>query len=104
MQNIHLPVAKFGLRERTVGAFEARRQFGKLLQGVAVSGEKIIVERHGEPIAAVVPIEIYDQWKSSRNAFFAKIRGVANRTNLTDKKASLLAKNATKAVRSSQKT
>lgn len=47
--------------EKTVCAFEARRQFGKILDAVAGKGDSVIVERHGEPAAAVVPIERYNQ-------------------------------------------
>ena len=45
--------------ERTIGAFDARRQFGKVLNDVIAKGDQYVVERHGEPIAAVVPIHIY---------------------------------------------
>ena len=54
--------------EKIVGAFEFRRRFGKVLQDIAARGDRYIVERHGEPVAAVVPVEVYEQWKRSRVA------------------------------------
>jgi len=49
--------------EKMVGAFEARRQLGKILKEVSGKGDRYVVEYHGEPVAAVVPIELYEQWK-----------------------------------------
>lgn len=85
--------------EKTIGAFEIRRQFGKILQEVAVKGDRVVVERHGEPIAAVVPMEVYQQWKRSRQAFFDQMRAVSERTNLTEGEADELATEAITAVR-----
>jgi prevent-host-death family protein len=85
--------------ERTVGAFEARRQFGKILQDVVARGERVVVERHGQPVAAVVPIAVYEQWKRERDAFFVRIRAVAERADLTAEEADRLAEEAVRAVR-----
>lgn len=85
--------------EKTVKAFDARRQFGKILQEVAAKGDKFVVERHGEPIAAVVPIEVYQQWKRRRQAFFEKMRVVSQRANLTEEEAEKLVCEAVRAVR-----
>ncbi len=86
--------------EKTIGAFEARRKFGKFLQDVASRGDKIIVERHGEPVAAVVPIELYNQWKRERQRFFDQMREVSQRANLTEEEALQIVTEAQQAVRS----
>lgn len=39
---------------RTVGAFEAKTHFSALLEAV-VSGEQIVITRHGAPVARLVP-------------------------------------------------
>ncbi|MEW5985836.1 MAG: type II toxin-antitoxin system Phd/YefM family antitoxin [Chloroflexota bacterium] len=85
--------------ETTVGAFEARRQFGRILERVVVRGDKVIVERHGEPVAALVPIEVYNQWKRERSLFFAKLREVQARANLPAEEADRLVKEAIETVR-----
>ena len=44
--------------EKTVGAFEIRRSLGKAPQDITALSDNYIVERHGEAVAAVVPIEV----------------------------------------------
>ncbi|MBI4494877.1 MAG: type II toxin-antitoxin system Phd/YefM family antitoxin [Chloroflexi bacterium] len=85
--------------EKTVAAFEARRQFGKILTDVLTRGDRFVVERHGEPVAAVVPIEVYEQWKKARSAFFARARAAAEQANLPPDEADRLAAEAVRAVR-----
>jgi prevent-host-death family protein len=89
--------------ERTIGAFEARRSFGKILQDVAAKGEKVVVERHGQPIAAVVPIHVYEQWKRRREAFFDQMDEAAKRANLSPEEADELVQEAIQEVRVSQR-
>ncbi len=85
--------------EKTVGAFEARRNFGEILQEVAARGDRYVVERHGKAVAAVVPVEVYEQWKRSRADFFAKLRALTGAANLTPEEADRLAREAVRAVR-----
>jgi prevent-host-death family protein len=67
---------------KVIAAFDARRQFGRLLNDVMAKGDTFVVERHGEPVAAAVPIEVYEQWKRQREAFFARWEDVAKRLDL----------------------
>jgi prevent-host-death family protein len=46
--------------EKTVSALDARRQFGSLLNDVDARGERVIVTRRGEPVAALVAITVYE--------------------------------------------
>ncbi len=85
--------------EKTIAAFEARRQFGTILENVASRGDEVIVERYGTPVAAIVPIEVYEESKKSRNRFFSMIREAAERANLTPEEAEELALEAQRAVR-----
>lgn len=88
-----------GVMERTIGAFDARRSFGKVLNEVAGRGDTYVVERHGEAIAAVVPIQLYAQWRRQREAFFDRIGQTATRANLDEEEAMALALDAVQAVR-----
>jgi len=88
--------------EKTIGAFEARRQLGKILEEVVAKGDKYVVERHGDPVAAVVPIEVYGQWKRHREAFFAKMRATAQRAHLSEEEARELVAEARKAAGSGE--
>ena len=85
--------------ERRVAAFEARRSFGKIIgQGVA-RGDCFVVERHGEPVAAVVPIEVYDQWKRSREELVQRWQQIAEQSNLSTEDADELADEAVRSIR-----
>ena len=85
--------------DKTIAAFAARRQFGQILKKVEVKGDRFVVERHGEPVAAVIPIDVYNQWKSAREAFFQKIRKASSQSNLSPEDAKKLAGKAVKAAR-----
>jgi prevent-host-death family protein len=89
--------------ERTIGAFEARRNFGKVLQEVVANGDKVIVERHGEPVAVVVPVDVYRQWQRSRQAFFDKLQDMAGRADMSPEEADELAEEAVKWARGKNK-
>jgi prevent-host-death family protein len=84
--------------EKKIGAFEARRTFGKVLRDVG-RGDKVVVERNGEPVAAVVPIELYQQWKRRRDAFFEHVQRVSERSTLSEEEAFRLVEEAVAAVR-----
>jgi antitoxin (DNA-binding transcriptional repressor) of toxin-antitoxin stability system len=86
--------------EKNIAAFNARRQFDKVLNDVVVRGDRFLVERHGQLVAAVVPIEIYEQWKRQREAFFAKRQEVAERVNLPEDEAMERARDAVQSLRS----
>jgi prevent-host-death family protein len=85
--------------DKTIPAFTARRQFGRILHDVEMKGAPVVVERHGEPVAAVVPMRIYEQWKRRHEALFAKLRLGADRANLSEKEANALAAKAIRRVR-----
>ena len=87
--------------EKTVGAYEIRRNLGKVLQGITARGDKYIVERHGEPVAAVVPMEVYEQWKNSRDRFFEQLHRSQETSGLSPEAADALADEAVQAARSS---
>lgn len=85
--------------EKTIAAFDARRRFGKVWRDVEGKGDHYVVERHGEPVAAVVPMHLYEQWKRRREAFFDQMRAAGERAGMTEDEAMALALEATRAVR-----
>src|SRR3954453_2765005 len=96
MQNS--PATRIGLMEKVIAAFEARRSFGKLIQDVLVRGDQYVIERHGEAVAAVVPIEVYRQGQRRRHAFFDEMRQTSEQANLPEEQAEALANEAVQAV------
>ena len=85
--------------EKTVGAFDARRQLGKILKDVSGKGDHYVVNMHGEPVAAIVPIALYMQWKRRREAFFDKLEEMAQTADLSPAEADALADEAVRVVR-----
>ena len=85
--------------ERKIGAVDARRQFGKVLDEVITKRDRYVVERHGEAVAAVVPIELYEQWKSRREAFFDRLEETARHANMREAEGTGMALDAVHAVR-----
>lgn len=85
--------------EKTLSAFEARRNFGKVLQDVAAKGDKIVVERHGEPVAVVVPMSVYEQWQCSRERAYNTLREISEQVNMSEEEANILIEEAISAVR-----
>ena len=92
-----------GRMERTIGAFDARRNFGKVLNEVVANGDHYVVERHGEPIAAIVPMRLYQQWKRDREAFFERMEAIGRRANVPEEEAEQLVAEAIREVRAERK-
>lgn len=89
--------------EKQLGAFEARRQLGRVLKEVAGKGDRYVVEYHGEPVAAIVPMSLYIQWKTEREKFFDDMRATAERANLAEEEGENLVAEAIAAVRANRR-
>ncbi|MBI2908969.1 MAG: type II toxin-antitoxin system Phd/YefM family antitoxin [Chloroflexi bacterium] len=85
--------------EKKIGAYEARRQLGRVLREVAGKDDMYIVEKNGEPVAAVVPMHMYEKWKKEREEFFDWMEEAAKRANMEPDEADRLAAEAVRAVR-----
>jgi prevent-host-death family protein len=86
--------------ERMIPASEAGESFGTILEDVQARGDWVIVERDGTPVAAVVPIDFYERWKRTREAYFARMEAAAARASLSEEADALVAE-AVRAVRAS---
>ena len=49
--------------EKIVGAWEARRKFGQILEEAFYKKDAFVVERAGRPMAAIVSVEDYYKWQ-----------------------------------------
>ena len=88
--------------EKVIGITEIRTEIGTIVEKVHNRGDVYIIQRHGKPAAAVVPLEIYEQWKRERDAFFDTIRGVSENVDLTPDQAGRIASEAIASVRTDQ--
>lgn len=85
--------------DRIIDSVEARSNFGEMLREVESQRRQFVVERNGEPVAAVVPIELYRQWQRQREAFFDRLEQIAQRADVPEDEAMQLALEEQRAVR-----
>ena len=98
-----MPTKEMNAVEKMVGAFEARRQLGKILKDVAGKGDHYVVQYHGEPVAVVVPMALYSRWKQRRESFFDRLEQMAATAELSPAEAEELAAEAVAAARDAQR-
>jgi prevent-host-death family protein len=70
------------MQKVVIGAWEARRTFGKVLDTVGYRGDAVVVEKNGERLAAIAPIQMLDKWEEQRKAFFDQMRVVFERADV----------------------
>ncbi|MGI8644248.1 MAG: type II toxin-antitoxin system Phd/YefM family antitoxin [Thermomicrobiales bacterium] len=86
------------MARETISAWQARRQFGRVLREVS-RGNTFVVESHGEPIAEVVPLAEADRKEEARRTMFAIMDKAAATAGLSPEEADRLANEAVAAVR-----
>ncbi len=59
--------------EKTINALKARQNLGQILEEVYYKGDYYVIERAGKPMAVVVPIARYSQWKERSERLLAMI-------------------------------
>jgi prevent-host-death family protein len=89
---------------KTISAWEARRNFGKLMDEVAQTNRTVIVESHGEAKVAVVPLGVVERIERQRQEFFDTMRSISGRVNLSEEEAAQLAEEAVAWARSRKTT
>ena len=66
--------------EKTIGAFEARRSLGKLIEEAFYKKDSFIIERSGRAMAVLVSIEDYQRWRQlAQDQVFAMIETAQKR-------------------------
>ena len=70
--------------ERKLGVTEAREKFRDIVDQVQYRGNTYVISKHGKPAAAVVPMEVYENWKKERQAFFAAVREIQSQNPQAD--------------------
>jgi PHD/YefM family antitoxin component YafN of YafNO toxin-antitoxin module len=59
--------------EKVINALKVRQTLGTLLNEVLLKNDQFIIERNGKPMAAVIPVWQFKQWKENKKAFFRMI-------------------------------
>jgi prevent-host-death family protein len=87
------------LMEKELGITQARIEFSNIVEKVQHRGDSYIINRHGKPAAAVVPVQVYETWKRQREEFFNQIREHQAQADLDPDEAERLAAHAVSDVR-----
>lgn len=85
--------------EKVLGITEARKKFSNIVEQVQYQGDTYLISRYGKPAAAVVPIEVYQNWQRQRQEFFDLIRSMQKEADLSPEKADQVAAEAVAATR-----
>ncbi len=56
--------------DKEIGITKAREEFSKIINDVQYQSGAYVINRHGEKVAAVVPVQVYQDWKKQRREFF----------------------------------
>lgn len=56
--------------EKKMNITRVRDELGSLVDDVQYKNDKYVIIRHGKPAVAVVPLHVYESWKSSREQLF----------------------------------
>jgi len=59
--------------EKQMNITQVRDALGNLVDEVQHQNNKYIILRHGKPAVAVVPLHVYESWKSNRERLFGLI-------------------------------
>ena len=62
--------------EKVIGVTKARDELRTIVDEVQYRGNKYVINRHGRPVVAVVPVQIYENWKKQRQRLFELINEV----------------------------
>ncbi len=100
LQNVLLYTKGFRrTMEKELGITRAREELSIIVEQVQYQGDTYVINRHGKPAAAVVPMQVYETWKRERENFFNFIRQTQEQANLEPEEADKIAADAVKAIR-----
>ncbi len=84
---------------KTISAWEARRNLGKLMDEVVARNRPMIIESHGEPKVAMMPARMAEEFIARQQAAFEQWKTIALRSTLSDDEADRLIEEAITEVR-----
>jgi antitoxin (DNA-binding transcriptional repressor) of toxin-antitoxin stability system len=91
------------MQRKVLGAFEARRGFGTIIEDVGYKGETVTVEKNGKPLVAIVPLQVLEYWECERQRFYNDLRQMHMRSTLSEEAAMELVNQEIQAYRTNKK-
>lgn len=74
-----------------------------MLDDILGNKTSFIVEKHGHPVAVIVPMHVYEDWKKGREKLFSYITDMQQSSNLSPEDAEFMVNDAIRQVRKSKK-
>ena len=62
--------------EKVTNSSALRSNLSLVLDEVQFNQDSYVIERKGRPAAVIVPLNVYDNWKRSRERFFDVVRQI----------------------------
>ena len=62
--------------EKTTNSSTLRSKLSQVLDEVQFKQDSYVIERKGRPVAAIVPLTVYENWKRSRERFFETVKRI----------------------------
>jgi antitoxin (DNA-binding transcriptional repressor) of toxin-antitoxin stability system len=62
--------------QKTISTQELKNSIGEVLDGVRLRGDRYIVERRGQALAALVPIRVHENYEKRRERLFEMIEAI----------------------------
>lgn len=75
------------MASKTISAWEARRNFGKLMNEVSRENQPIVVESHGEAKVGIVPMRLIERWNRERETLTEILNRANENVVLTEEEA-----------------
>ena len=70
--------------QKTISTQDLKKSIGEVLDGVRLRGDRYIVERRGQPLAALVPIAVNENYENNRARLFEMIEAIRERNKNVD--------------------
>jgi prevent-host-death family protein len=64
----------------------ARNNLGEVMDDVSLRGDNVVIEREGEPVAAVIPMALYENLHARREEFWRQVEAIRERVAEVDEK------------------
>ena len=86
---------------KRISTLEVRQNLGAVLNRVSLRDDQYVIERKGQPLAAMVPVWQLEKWQGEKEMFFGMIDKVRQRNKKTP--LSVIKKEVDEAIESEKK-
>ena len=89
--------------EQRLDIAEASVRLDEVVERAATRDEACLIERDGAPVAAVVPLRVWEAWQRETDRMFEVMEEAARRANMTEEEGQALIEEAISAIRAKRR-